>query len=212
MIALSDQSVLTTAKALVDHWITRFGCPEGPTPSKDLFLKAQLFTSLTKLLQLDETRTTGFHPQSKAVIERTNRTLPNTLAKPTDENQHNWSDLLPYVMLPYRTSVHVSTGCTPYLLLFGHAVTLPVDLYFLPSIEVTWTNYHELVAETRLWLHKSFGQPRKYLQGQQKRQHALYNAKMHSPTYTASQMIFLRNPSTPKGLSLKLLSFWRSPY
>ena len=211
-IALPDQSALTTAKALMDHWITRFGCPESFHSDQGREFEAKLFTSLTKLLQLDRTRTTAFHPQSNAVIEGTNRTLLNMLAKTTDKNQRNWSELLPYVMLGYRTSVHESKGYTPYFLLFGHEVTLPIDLQFPPPSDATWTNYHEYVAETRLRFHTAYEHAGQYLKGQQKRQHALYNAKVHGPTYTEGQLINLHNPSTPQGLSPKLHSFWRGPY
>ena len=211
-VALPDQSAPTTAKALVDHWITRFGCPESLHSDQGRNFEAKLFTSLTKLLQLDKTRTSAFDPQSNAVIERTNRTLLNMLAKTTDKNQRNWSELLPYVMLAYRTFVHESTGYTPYFLLFGHEATLPIDLQFPPPSDANWTNYHEYVAETRLRFHTTYEQDRQYLKGQQKRQHALYNAKVHGPKYTEGQMVFLHNPSTPQGLSPKLHSFWRGPY
>ena len=134
------------------------------------------------------------------------------LAKTTDKNQCSWSDMLPYVMLAYRTSVHESTGYTPYFLLFGHEATLPIDLQFPPPSDANWTNYHAYVAETRLCFHTAYEQARQYLKGQQKRQHSLYNAKVHGPKYTEGQMVFLHNPSTPQGLSPKLHSFWRGPY
>ena len=115
-------------------------------------------------------------------------------------------------MLAYRTSVHASTGYTPYFLLFGQEVKLPIDLQFPPPSDATWTNYHGYVAETRLRFHTANEQARQYLKGQQKRQLALYNAKLHGPTYTEGQLILLYNPSTPQGLSPKLHSFWRGPY
>ena len=211
-IALPDQSALTTAKALMEHWITRFGCPESLHSDQGRNFEAKLFTSLTKLLQLDKTRTTAFHPQSNAVIERTNRTLLNMLAKTTDQNQRNWSELLQYVMLAYRTSVHESIGYTPYFLLFGHEATLPIGLQFPQPSDATWTNYHDYVAETRLRFHTAYEQPRQYLKGQQKGQHALYNAEVHGPQFTGGQMVLLHNLSTPQGLSPKLPSFWRGLY
>ena len=94
----------------MDLWIIPFGCPESFHSDQGRNFEAKLFTSLTKLLQLDETRTTAFHPHSNAVIERTSRTLLKMLAKTADKNQCKWSELFPYVMLPYRTSVHESTG------------------------------------------------------------------------------------------------------
>ena len=101
-IALPDQSTLTTNKVLMDLWITRLGCPESLQCDQGRNFEAKLFTRLTKLLQLVTTRTTAFHSQSNAVIERTDRTLLNMVAKRTDKNQRNWSEMLPYVMLAYR--------------------------------------------------------------------------------------------------------------
>ena len=211
-IPLPDQSASTTAKALLDNWITRFGCPESIHSDQGRNFEAKLFKSLMELLQIDKTRTTAFHPQSNAVIERTNRTLLNMLAKTTAKNQQNWSQLVPYVMLAYRTSVHESTGYTPYFLLFGKEVTLPIDLQFPPPKEACWTSYHEYVAETRHLFQTAYEDARQYLKGQQKRQHALYNSKVHGPTYKKGQLILLHCPATPPGLSPKLHSFWRGPY
>ena len=56
-IVLPDQSALTTTKALMDHWITRFGRPESLHSDQGRNFEAKLLTSLTKLLQLDNTRT-----------------------------------------------------------------------------------------------------------------------------------------------------------
>ena len=211
-VALPDQSASTTAKALVDHWITRFGCPDNIHSDQGRNFEAKLFTSLMQLLQIHKTRTTAFRPQSNAVIERTNRTLLNMLAKTVDKNQGNWSDLLPYVMFAYRTSVHESTGYTPYFLLFGHEVTLPVDLQFPPPENLSWPDYHEFVAATRLKFQTAYEEAREHMNGQQKRQHALYNTKAHGPTYNSGQLIFLHCPAPPRGLSPKLHSFWRGPY
>ena len=192
----------------MDHWITRFGSPESLHSDQGCNSEAKLFTSLSKLLQLDKAPTTAFHPQSNAVIERTNRTPLNMLVKTTDKNQRNWCELLPYVMLAYRTSVHKSTGYTPYFLFFGHEVTLPIDFQFTPPSDATWTNYHEYVAETRFRFHTAYEQACHYRKCQPKREHALHNTTVQCPKYTEDQMVFLHNPSTPQGLSPKLHSFW----
>ena len=46
-IALPDQSAQTTAKAFMDHWITRFGCPESNHSDQGRNFEAKLFTILT---------------------------------------------------------------------------------------------------------------------------------------------------------------------
>ena len=147
----------------MDQWITRFGCPES---LQGRIFEAEFFTILKKLLQFYKTRTNAFHPQSNAVIDRKNRTLLNMLAKTTDKNSRTWSELLPFVMLAYRTSVHESAGYTPYFPLFGHEATLPIDLQFPPPSDATYTIYHKYVAETRLRFHMTYEQARQYLKGQ----------------------------------------------
>ena len=88
-VALPNQSASTAASALLEHWLTRFGCPERIHSDQGRNFEAQFFKSLIQLLQIDKTRTTAFHPQSNAVIERTSRTLLNVLAKSTDTHQQN---------------------------------------------------------------------------------------------------------------------------
>ena len=47
------------------------------------------------------------------------------LAMFTGEDRDDWDDLLPAVMLAYRSSVHESTGFSPYRLMFGEECALP---------------------------------------------------------------------------------------
>ena len=154
-VTLSNQSASTTASALLEHCITRFGCPESIHSDQGRNFEAQLFKIFIELLQKDKTRTTAFHPQSNAVIERTNCTLLNMLANITDTHQQNWSEHLPYVMLAYQTSVHESTGHTPHFLIYGHEVTLPIGSQFPPPKEATRTKYNEFLAQTRLRFHRA---------------------------------------------------------
>ena len=74
------------------------------------------------------TRTTPYHPASDGLVERFNRTLLMMLAMFAVEHQDYWDDLLPAVMMAYRSSVHESTGFSPYWLMFGEECTLPMDV------------------------------------------------------------------------------------
>ena len=44
------------------------------------------------------------------------------------EHKDDWDDLIPPVMMAYRSSVHESTGFSPYRLMFGEECTLPMDI------------------------------------------------------------------------------------
>jgi len=82
------------------------------------------------LFNMNKTRTTPYHLENGGMIERMNRTLQGMLAKYVAYNQRDWDEHLPLVMMAYRSSVHASTQYTPFYLLFGHEVRLPVDVMF----------------------------------------------------------------------------------
>ena len=50
------------------------------------------------------------------------------LAMFASKNREDWDDLLPAVMMAYRSSVHESTGFSPYRLMFWEECTLPMDI------------------------------------------------------------------------------------
>ena len=129
-IPLPDQTAITTVNALVDHWISRFGCPYSLPSDQGRNFESKFFEHLMKFFEMDKTRTTIFHPQSNAVIERMNKTLQNMLAKCINEEQSNWSQQLPYVIMAYRSLVHESTGYTPQFLVFGQELSLPLDCMY----------------------------------------------------------------------------------
>ena len=45
-----------------------------------------------------------------------------------NDRRDNWDALLPYVMHAYRTSVHESTGYSPFRLMMGEECSLTQDI------------------------------------------------------------------------------------
>ena len=211
-IPLPDQTAVTTANALVDHWISRFGCPHSLHSDQGRNFESKLFEQLMQLLEMDKNRTTPFHPQSNAVIERMNKTLQNMLAKCINEEQNNWSQQLPYVMMAYRSSVHESTGYTPQFLVFGQELSLPLDCIYPNPQENETTAIHEFVHNKQKAFQRAFELVRRNLNEKQKRRNAIYNKKVHGPTYKEGQKVLLYHPATAVGTTSKFASPWKGPY
>ena len=68
-VPLPDQRASTTATALIEHWISRFGCPQSIHKNQGRNFESLLLKNLLSLLEIDKSRTTAFYPQSNAVIE-----------------------------------------------------------------------------------------------------------------------------------------------
>ena len=46
------------------------------------------------------------------------------------DQEHDWDLQVPLMIIAYRTSVQESTGATPFSLMFGKEVHLPIDVMF----------------------------------------------------------------------------------
>ena len=134
------------------------------------------------------------------------------LAKCINEEQSNWSQQLPYVMMAYRSSVHGSTGFTPQFLVFGRELSLLLDCMYPNPQEITITDIHEIVHNKQQAFQRAFELVRRKLNGNQKRRNAIYNKKLHGPTYKEEQKVLLYHPAITVGTTSKFASPWKGPY
>ncbi|GBN07535.1 Retrovirus-related Pol polyprotein from transposon 17.6 [Araneus ventricosus] len=89
---IPDQSADTIARTFLFGWISRFGVPEKVTSDRGTNFQSNLFSSLSKFLGMELTRTTAYHPQSNGAVERFHRHLKSALMAHLPENWH-WSCL-----------------------------------------------------------------------------------------------------------------------
>ena len=118
----------TVADLLVDNIILRFGMPLVIHSDEGREFENGLMKSLCTLLGGTKTRTAPYHPESDGMIERFNRTCLMMLSMFVNDRRDNWHELLPFVMHAYRTSVHESTGYSPFRLMMGAECSLPQDV------------------------------------------------------------------------------------
>eukprot|EP00731_Ephydatia_muelleri_P018416 Em0011g456a len=128
--AIPNQEAVTVANKLVDEFFCKFSVPEQLHSDQGRQFEANVMQEVCRLLQIDKTRTTPYHPQSDGLVERFNRTMLAMLASTVEEDPSNWEQHLRKVCMAYNTSVQPSTGYTPFYLMFGRLARLPVDIMY----------------------------------------------------------------------------------
>eukprot|EP00731_Ephydatia_muelleri_P006231 Em0003g479a len=188
--AIPNQEAETVAQKLTEELFFRFSPPEQLHSDQGRQFESELVAQICKILNISKSRTTPYHPQGDGLVERFNRTLLDMLATTAERKPFEWEDHLQRVCFAYNTSVHPTTGYTPFFLMFGRQARLPLDL-------MTGTGGSK---------------DRSYAGMQQQRQKDLYDKRAHGKPYIIGDYVWLHSPVVPRGGSRKLHHPWTGPY
>ena len=130
-----------------------------------------------------------------------------------DEGQRNWDELLPLVMLTYRSSVHESTGESPAKMLFGREVTLPIYLLLGASERVEeYQCCLSYVTDLRNTLCEIHNMAREKMLLASDRQKKAYDFRQNFRSYKIGETVYLHNPARKVDSSEKLHCPWTGPF
>ena len=68
-----------------------------------------------------------YKPKMNGAVEAANKNIKKIIQKMV-VTYKDWHEMLPFALHGYRTSVRTSTGATPFSLVYGMEVVLPVEV------------------------------------------------------------------------------------
>lgn len=125
-IPIEDMTAETVANALIHGWISHYGVPLYITTDQGRQFESNLFKELNRLLGCKHIRTTPYHPQANGLIERYHRTLKASIKCHQNDT---WCDVLPLIMLAFRTTFKTNLQACPAELVYGTTLKLPGDFF-----------------------------------------------------------------------------------
>ena len=126
-----NASAVTAVQAFIQNWLLIFGSPMRLLSDQGLCFEANEFQLMCQHWRVAKIRTTSYHPGGNGICERVNQTIKRGLQKLAYEKRDaDWDLLLPHVIYSYNTTVHSSTGFTPYYLTFGRGARMLGELLF----------------------------------------------------------------------------------
>ena len=210
--ALPDQEAITIARVMVDDVFSRWGVPMYLHSDQGKNFESVLFKEVCKVLGIEKTRTTPYHPQSDGLVERQNRTIEFMLSHYVNSRQNDWDIHLQQVILSYRSSVHESTGFTPHYLWTGREVRLPLDVTLGGEIQTPRGDIGEFAWELKKALHNSYALCNKHLRRAHSAQQTSYNRKQKAEIYEVNDHVGILFPQVKVGCTKKLYKPWKGPY
>ena len=125
--ASKTQAAQATAKLLWENFIRHYGFPEKFLSDQGRNLESELISELCKLAQVEKVHTTPYHPMTNGQCERFNSTLCNMLGTLSEHDKIDWKAHLSSMTHAYNCTQHPSTTYSPYFLMFGRQLRLPID-------------------------------------------------------------------------------------
>jgi hypothetical protein len=109
---------------------SRFGLPlEIITKNGPAFISAKMTQFLAKLGVKHFTSST-YYPKGNGQAESTNKNLVRIIKRLLEDKPCQWHTLLTYALWAYHTTTNVSTGCTPFHLVYGQEAILHTEMEF----------------------------------------------------------------------------------
>ena len=106
---------------------TRFGVPHEIVTDQGTQFTSKMMRELTEKYGIKHCKSSPYHPQDNGQGESTNKVLEAILTNIVQLHHWDWVDRLPEALWAYQTTWRNTTGHTPYELVYGKQVLLPIE-------------------------------------------------------------------------------------
>ena len=203
---LPDHKAPTVAGCLADL-IWRHGVPSRIIHDRAPEFLSSVLQDTAAVFGVQQLPTSGGHPQTDGLVERLNRTLKAMLTKLVAKNGRDWDTKLGPVLMAYRTTPQMSTGESPFYLLYGRDAKVPSALDFYvprPPAVVTESEYGRALFQE---LKKVREIARQHIRKAQSSQKEQYDKHSKEPVIKAGDLVMLKVDA-----KFKLDRSFRGPY
>ncbi|RDX93031.1 Retrovirus-related Pol polyprotein, partial [Mucuna pruriens] len=132
-------SYTSITKSVVTKFVKRdiircYSLPARIITDNGTNLNNKMMTELCEQFKIKHHNSTPYRPKMNGAVEAANKNMKKIIQKMV-VTYKDWHDMLPYALNGYRTSMRTSIGATPYSLVYGTKVVLPVEVE-IPSLRV----------------------------------------------------------------------------
>jgi hypothetical protein len=126
---------------LEENILSRFGCPRKIVTDNAQAFKSMSMVSFCQKYNIILRHSTTYYLQGNGLVESSNKILITVIKKVLTENKKAWHIHLKYALWANRISTKRSIGISPFQMVYGTNVILPINLA-LPVMKL-WEDSNE---------------------------------------------------------------------
>jgi hypothetical protein len=205
-IPIPSQDTETIAREFVMRIITQLGVPKKLLTDRGANFMSALMRQTCRLLKIQKIQTSSYNEQANGICERMHKLLVDMLSHFVRKDAKNWDEYVPYAVMAYRATPHCSTKYSPYYLVYGRDLRLPIEDDWRPKEmvkELGEINYDEHVRTLAQRLHEAnivAGQQSKISHETAKR---YYDRQAKREQFKKGDLVYLHNPIFKRGKAKK---------
>ena len=121
-------------KFIKNQLICRYGVPDKIITDNGSNLNNKMMKELCSEFKIAHHNSSPYRPKMNGAVEAANKNIKKIIQKMVVMYK-DWHEMMPFALHGYRTSVRTSTRATPFSLVYGMEVVLPIEVE-IPSMRV----------------------------------------------------------------------------
>jgi transposase InsO family protein len=130
VVPLRNMTHREVIRFVEEHIIHRFEVPQTLTTNQGASFMSHQFKEFAGTLKIKLLNSSPYYAQANGLAESTNKVLIKLIKKKVNEYSRRWHEVLFEALWAHRTSKHGATKVTPFELVYGQEVVLPVEINF----------------------------------------------------------------------------------
>ena len=209
---LRSQEATEIAAVLYREVITRYGAPRTLISDRGQTFMSKLTSAMCDLFQITRHYVSAYHPATNSVVERANSIILQGFRMYCKDQQDDWPEILPSVMMAHRmTTCTQVSQVSPFFLLFGREMHIPIDTALLPNDNLS-QNHKVHLNNVLKQLETTRKIATENIKAAQVRYKHQFDKRSQEPKFQPAERVWLYCTKVAVGKAPKLHRKWVGPY
>ena len=210
-VALTSTTTEAVADALIGIF-SRVGVPKVILSDNGPQFVSGLMKEVARLMAVEWTNSSPYHPQANGLVERFNGTLKKMLIRLSSERPRDWDRYLEPLLFAYREVPQESTSFSPFELLHGRTIRGPMailkEIWSGPESNEEAVEAYRYVFDLRNRIEDTCRIARENLESAQGRYKRNFDKKTKVRSLEVGDKVLLMLPTDHN----KLMMRWKGPF